>query len=61
MHPDDTLQPLLLRAKVQMLAVSPEFRLIRVSVIRVGSETDQAEAPEQQPNVHLEHLVRMRN
>jgi serine/threonine protein kinase len=53
-HPDDPRQPALQRATAQVLSLSPEYRLICVSVVGSGSVTESAS------NINLEHLVRLR-
>ena len=54
-HPDDPRQPALQRATAQVLSLSPEYRLICVSVVGSRSVTENAS------NKHLEHLVRLRH
>jgi serine/threonine protein kinase len=54
-HPDDPRQPALRRATAQVLSLSPEYRLICVSVVGSGSVTENAS------NLNLEHLVRLRH
>ena len=54
-HPDDPRQPALQRATAQVLSLSPEYRLICVSVVSSGSVTESAS------NKNLEHLVRLRH
>lgn len=53
-HPDDPRQPALQRATAQVLSLSPEYRLICVSVVGSGSVTGSAS------DMNLEHRVRLR-
>jgi serine/threonine protein kinase len=54
MNPDDPRQPALQRATARALSLSPEYRLICVSVVGSGSVTESAS------NINLDHLVRLR-
>ena len=60
MHPDDVRHPVLRAAAARVLAMSPETRLICVSVVRgervVRDMGDESEVP----GIHMEHLVRLR-
>jgi eukaryotic-like serine/threonine-protein kinase len=60
-HPDDPRQPVLQRATSQVLSVSPEYRLVCVSVIRAGPMTEGAQIAESASGLHLDHLVRLRH
>jgi len=60
-HPDDPRQPVLQRATARMLSLSPEFRLICVSVIRAGPAAEGAGAGESASGIHLDHLVLLRH
>jgi nucleotide-binding universal stress UspA family protein len=54
-HPDDARQPALQRATARVLSLSPEFRLICVSVIRGGPGTESSE--DGTSNAHLDHRL----
>jgi serine/threonine protein kinase len=54
-HPDDPRQPALRRATARVLSLSPEFRLICVSVIRGGPGTESGE--DGASSAHLDHRV----
>jgi nucleotide-binding universal stress UspA family protein len=57
MHPDDSRQPELQRVTRQILSLSPEFRLICVSVVGQGlGMPDPAAA-----DVQVEHRIRLRH
>ncbi|MCC6609996.1 MAG: protein kinase [Burkholderiales bacterium] len=60
-HPEDERQPALQRATAQALSLSPDFRLICVSVIPGGpggGATSEAASPS---GIYLDHLVRLRH
>lgn len=57
LHPDDPRQPVLQRATARQLALSPEYRLICVSVVPAGALGDAASASNQQ----VEHLLQLRH
>jgi nucleotide-binding universal stress UspA family protein len=61
MHPEDARQPVLRRAALQMLALSAEFRLICVSVVRAGPVSAGENGAAGASGIHLEHLVRLRH
>jgi nucleotide-binding universal stress UspA family protein len=61
MHPDDPRQPMLQRATAQALSLSPEFRLICVSVIRTAPVAAGANVAESASGIHLDHLIRLRH
>jgi nucleotide-binding universal stress UspA family protein len=52
---------MLQRATAQALSLSPEFRLICVSVIRAASVAAGANVAESASGIHLDHLVRLRH
>jgi eukaryotic-like serine/threonine-protein kinase len=54
-HADDPRQPALQRATAQVLSLSPEYRLICVSVVGSRSVTESAS------DINLEHLMRLRH
>ncbi|HTQ74909.1 MAG TPA: bifunctional serine/threonine-protein kinase/universal stress protein [Burkholderiales bacterium] len=54
-HPDDPRQPALQRATARVLSLSPEFRLICVSVIRGGPGAESSE--DGTSSAHLDHRV----
>jgi nucleotide-binding universal stress UspA family protein len=58
-HPDDPRQPMLQRATARVLSLSPEFRLICVSVIPAGALAEGAGAGEFASGIHRDHLVRL--
>jgi len=58
-HPDDQRQPALQRATAQMLALSGEFRLICVSVIRGARVAEGAGVSDAASGEHREHIVRL--
>jgi eukaryotic-like serine/threonine-protein kinase len=60
-NPDDPRQRPMQRATAQVLSLSPEFRLICVSVIRGGPRAEFSHDGESASGVHLEHLVRLRH
>jgi nucleotide-binding universal stress UspA family protein len=60
-HPDDPRQPVLQRATARVLSVSPEYRLICVSVIRGGPVTEGAGVADSSSSTHRDHLVRLRH
>jgi nucleotide-binding universal stress UspA family protein len=60
-HADDPRQPVLQRATARVLSLSPEFRLICVSVIRAGPIAEGAGAGESASGIHLDHLVLLRH
>jgi len=60
-HPDDPRQPVLQRATARVLSLSPEYRLICVSVIHAAPVGDGADHAEGATNLHLEHLVQLRH
>jgi hypothetical protein len=57
MHPDDPRHPSVRQTTARILSLSPEFRLICVSVVRGERMT----APPEEPGIHLEHMVRLRH
>ncbi len=57
MHPADTRHPALLEATERLLSLTPEFRLICVSVVH-GEPLGGAE---DERGIHYEHLVRLRH
>jgi nucleotide-binding universal stress UspA family protein len=60
-HPDDPRQPALQRATARVLSLSPEFRLVCVSVVRGGPLTEPAGEREGASGIHLDHLVLLRH
>jgi nucleotide-binding universal stress UspA family protein len=60
-HPEDERQPALQRATAQALRLSPEFRLICVSVIRGGPGADTTSDAGSASGIYLDHLVRLRH
>jgi len=56
MHPDDVRHPPLRDAIARILSLSPDFRLLCVSVVNGEPLT----APADQPGIHAEHLERLR-
>jgi eukaryotic-like serine/threonine-protein kinase len=60
-HPEDERQPALQRTTAQMLSLSPEFRLICVSVIRSVVTASGESDDESASGAYLEHLVRLRH
>ena len=60
-HPDDPRQPALQRATARVLSLSPDFRLVCVSVIRGGPGAESSHGAEGASGVHLEHLVLLRH
>ncbi|HXZ54196.1 MAG TPA: bifunctional serine/threonine-protein kinase/universal stress protein [Burkholderiales bacterium] len=54
-HPDDPRQPALQRATARVLSLSPEFRLICVSVIRGGPGAESSD--DGTSSAHLDHRV----
>jgi len=54
-HPDDARQPALQRATARVLSLSPEFRLICVSVIRGGPGAESSE--DGTSSAHLDHRL----
>jgi len=60
-HPDDPRQPVLQRATAKVLSLSPEYRLICVSVIHAAPVADVASGTESATNLHLEHLIQLRH
>ena len=60
-HPDDPRQPILQRATARVLSLSPEYRLICVSVVRAAPVGDSAGNADGTTNLHLEHLVQLRH
>jgi nucleotide-binding universal stress UspA family protein len=60
-HADDPRQPVLQRATARVLSLSPEFRLICVSVIPAGPIAEGAGAGESASGIHLDHLVLLRH
>ena len=61
MHPDDPRQHVLQRATARVLSLSPDFRLVCVSVIRAGPGAPGAGAGESASGAHLDHLVHLRH
>jgi len=60
-HAHDPRQPLLQRATAQVLSLSPEYRLLCVSVISAAPVVEGAGAAGDAAGAHLEHLVRLRH
>jgi nucleotide-binding universal stress UspA family protein len=62
MHPDDLRHPELRAAAARFLAMSEEFRLICVSVVRAGPlVADRGDSQSgSAPGMHMEHLMRLR-
>jgi nucleotide-binding universal stress UspA family protein len=60
-NPDDPRQPVLRRATAQTLSLSPEYRLICVSVVRAAPVAIGATDNESAAGIHLDHLVRLRH
>lgn len=60
-NPDDPRQRPMQRTTAQVLSLSPEFRLICVSVIRGGPRAEVSREGEGASGIHLEHLVRLRH
>ena len=60
-HPDDPRQPVLQRATAQTLSLSPEYRLICVSIVRAAPVAVGAAINESASGIHLDHLVRLRH
>lgn len=60
-HPDDERQPALQRTTAQVLSLSPEFRLICVSVIRGGPGAEGSSDAGSASGIYLDHLVRLRH
>ena len=60
-HPDDPRQAALQRATARVLSLSPEFRLVCVSVIHAGAVAEGAGTRESASGIHLEHLVLLRH
>jgi len=56
MHPEDARHPALRGAIARILSLSPDFRLICVSVVN----GEPLAAPADQPGIHAEHLERLR-
>ena len=60
-HPDDPRQPVLQRATAQTLSLSPEYRLICVSIVRAAPVAVGAAIEDSASGIHLDHLVRLRH
>ena len=60
-NPDDPRQPVLRRATAQTLSLSPEYRLICVSVVRAAPVAIGATDDQSASGIHLDHLVRLRH
>ena len=60
-HPDDQRHPALQRTTRQMIAVSPDFRLMCVSVIRAASLGEGKEDSDTASGKNLEHKVRLQH
>lgn len=60
-HPEDPRHPALQRATLRVLSVTPEYRLICVSVIHGAPVTEGAGVSETAAGIHLDHLVRLRH
>jgi serine/threonine protein kinase len=60
-HPDDPRQSALQRTTARVLSLSPEFRLICVSVIGGGPVPQGAGGADKTSGAHLDHLVLLRH
>ncbi len=60
-HPDDERHPALQWTTRQMIALSPDFRLICVSVIRAASLGEGKEDSDTASGKNLEHKIRLRH
>lgn len=60
-HPDDPRQSVLQRTTARVLSLSPEFRLICVSVIHGGPVPQGAASRDTTSGAHFDHLVRLRH
>jgi serine/threonine protein kinase len=60
-HPDDPRQSVLQRTTARVLSLSPEFRLICVSVIHGGPVPQAAGSGDITSGTHLDHLVLLRH
>jgi len=60
MHPEDERHPVLRAATARVLAMSPDYRLICVSVVRGERVVAVSGTEGDAPGIHLEHLIRLR-
>ena len=60
-HPDDPRHPALQVAMRQMIALSPDFRLMCISVIRAAPLGEGAEDSDTASGKNLEHKIRLRH
>ena len=60
MHPEDERHPVLRAATSRVLAMSAEYRLICVSVVRGERVVAVSGEDGRAPGIHMEHLIRLR-